>query len=221
LTYINQSSGRSESTTAGSASATVLDWNSYLWARELADDYGLPLVSLEGCNTYESILIQEDISARDPNYRRASVVNRGENQIWLNWNFYANIVEGRDLQAESEEEETVKFPRTLEDAADTEMIASCALAVMTSQWGSYLPHLPGHNALNRYGGANGQPVDTGIRLGVRRGEVLWDRAGRALTPEGIGIGYRDGSVVFKNVDDLHTFLPGAESNRHYLYDPQR
>ena len=213
---------RSDSVVAGPMVAIVIDWNSYLWADELFENYGIPIESLNGCNSFDPLLIAEDFATDDPGYSRASTVNRPGNQAWVNWNFYANLEQGNDLAETDPTKQSIKFTRTLEDRADTEMISSCALGVFSGAWGSYLPHLPSNGALNRYGGADGQPVDTGVRIGVRNGEVPWDRVGSSLTPQGLSAGYRDGSVNWKQLNEMHVFQAQSEnSGRHYLYDPER
>ena len=200
------------------------DWTSYDYARELSDSYGLPIESLNGCNSYKPLLIEEDVATDDLNYARGSVVRRASNDIWLNWLIYANLRETEDVEkAVTDPADTLfKFPRTLEDLAGSEMIAACRQMVSVSQPWSTMPHLDGYNALDREGGVAGQPVDTGVRLPLRDGKVWWERAGDAFKPDGVAAGYRDGSVSFNDTDDMHLFKVSTETQgRHHWYDADR
>jgi prepilin-type N-terminal cleavage/methylation domain-containing protein len=188
----------------------VSGWYAYDLFKEMRDAYGLPLESF-GCISYDEITEDQVTAASvDP-----------QNKIWINWMYYGGLNLNKQLgtplggvQEDILTGEKFSFPTTMDDLADSEMLAVCSHALTNESWGSWLPHL---------NGTNDRLVKNSSKffVGTTR-PPDWSRIPTEFKPDGFNIAYRDGSATWKTTEELALFRPTLKwSNSMYYYDNQR
>ncbi len=183
----------------------ITGWVNYDDARELNNAYGLPPASFS-CNSYEDGLIDEDFSTSTPSsYTRDSLVNGPQNQIWVRWLHVAGLPVKQTgaavppgIQFSVNKQENFHFPATLEDKADSEMIAACAhgFPIGSAGFNAWSPHVDGSN----------EAVQLSAAIPTRDGQgVLWSRVPKDFRPDGVAMSFRDGSAGFTGLDETLAF----------------
>ncbi len=188
----------------------ITGWYNLLLAQTLHKDYGLPAEAF-GCISYSPITTE---SITDP-----PQANVNENKLWVHWTFYAGLPDNGQptnnpaIQRDPIRNEDVRFPSSIEDAAATnQTIATCSHAFVNGvSWSSWFPHVNGSN--NKLDGS-----DVRIQIPLTR----LNRLAKDLRPDGVNMGYIDGSARWVDMDDASGFYPrGQSSGNGYLYDPDR
>ncbi|QDU71547.1 type II secretion system protein [Mucisphaera calidilacus] len=206
--------------------AGMTGWYRYDLAQELLNSYGLTPSSF-GCNSYGELEdVDFDEQAQIDEGRTNLTADSTRNLQWIRWavygGLYRTLVDGTTPGggAMVDVEETDKyfyFPSTLDDYADSEVVATCYHHITGASWGSDLPHLNGSNEAV-YRGADGE--DSPFKVGVTR-KIDWGRVQDTYTPDGIYMGYRDGSVSWQNRDSWGQFTSATNNTNAYFYDKDR
>ncbi|MEQ9454080.1 MAG: prepilin-type N-terminal cleavage/methylation domain-containing protein [Phycisphaeraceae bacterium] len=204
--------------------AVTTGW--YRWdnAQVLMNSYGLP-PSAFGCNSYAEF---EDIDFDHEAQQAAGYSNLTsdptQNKQWIRWAVYGGKYSedsqgnpaGGSLQ-DVATGETLVFPQGLDDQAETEVIVACYQHISSAAWGCDLPHLNGSNeSIAR----NFEGTPSPLKIGITR-TVQWDRIEETYRPDGIYMGFRDGSVAWEARDRWQQFMSTSGASNAYFYVGQR
>ncbi len=187
-------------------------------AIDLFKNYGMPLSSY-GCNSYDQDLILEDLTTDDPNYTRGGGVDRPNNRLFIRWLHVAGLPTTSPgsgtpagIQTALEAQKDFHFPTTLEDNADSEMVAACAHGFPNNSatFGSWVPHVNGSNEARSVNVRMPSGPGTGVR---------WERVPKEYKPDGVAMSFRDGSSSFWMLDETESFYPGGNvTDVAFLFD---
>ncbi|WP_428387660.1 type II secretion system protein [Mucisphaera sp.] len=204
--------------------APTTGWLRWDVAQTLMNSYGLPPVAF-GCNSYVEF---EDIDFDADAQAAAGYTNLTsdptENKQWIRWAVYAgkypedsqgNPAGGSLVDVDTRE--TVVFPQGLDDQADSEVIVACYQHISAAAWGCDLPHLNGSNeSIAR----NFEGDPSPLKIGITR-TVQWDRIEDIYRPDGIYMGFRDGSVAWQARDTWQQFISSTGASNAYFYVTER